>query len=112
MLRHWVEFHYYDFERDPNLLEKLRAFVCSVKTKTMQKWVMSIHRALQKKEEEKPLQNIKLVFDKHAERVEWHIATKKEDYYILTVWLFVYFLAVNVVVSGIICCGGGEPHVW
>ena len=87
MLRHWVEFHYYDFDRDPKLLEKLRTFVCSVKNKSMQKWVMSINRAMAKKEEEKPLQNIKLIFDKESERVEWHIATKKEDYHILTVCL-------------------------
>lgn len=87
MLRHWVEFHYHDFERDSNLLVKLRNFVCSVKTRSMQRWVMSINRALHKKEEEKPLQNIKLVFDKKSEPVEWHIATKKEEYHILTVCL-------------------------
>ncbi len=58
----------------------------------MQKWVTSINRALQKKEEEEkgPQHNIKHVFNKESEPVEWHIATnatKKEDYHILTVSL-------------------------
>ena len=43
-----MEFHYYDFQREPELLVKLKQFVDSVKTKNMQKWVASIHRALQK----------------------------------------------------------------
>lgn len=48
MLRHWVEFHYYDFERDPMLLEKLEQFVGSVRGGNMQKLVTSIHRTLKK----------------------------------------------------------------
>ena len=48
VLRHWVEFHYYDFERDSKLLEKLEQFVGTVKSRNMQKWVTSIHRALKK----------------------------------------------------------------
>lgn len=90
MLRHWVEFHYYDFMRDKKLLDKLRAFVGSVKTKSMQKWVISINRAMQKKAEEDPQQNIKHVFSKEKEPVEWHIATKREDYQILTVCVFLF----------------------
>ena len=43
-----MEFHYYDFERDPQLLEKLKLFVSTVKSKNMQKWLASIHRTLQK----------------------------------------------------------------
>ena len=48
VLRHWVEFHYYDFERDSKLLENLENFVKSVQIRNMQKWVTSIHRALKK----------------------------------------------------------------
>ncbi len=80
-----MEYHYYDFERDQKLLEKLRNFVGSVKTKSMQKWVLSIHRSLAKKEEEKPPSAFKHVFNKQSEPVEWHIAKPKEEYHILTV---------------------------
>ena len=48
VLRHWVEFHYYDFEREPKLLTMLEEFVGSVRSRSMQKWVTSIHRALKK----------------------------------------------------------------
>ena len=48
VLRHWVESHYYDFDRDPELLSRLKEFVGSVTAKNMQKWVVSIHRALKK----------------------------------------------------------------
>ncbi len=48
MLRHWVEFHFYDFERSPELLIRLKKFVKGVKSKKLQKWVSSIHRSLQK----------------------------------------------------------------
>lgn len=48
VLRHWVDSHYYDFERDPDLLENLMDFVSTVKAKNMQKWVTSIHRSLTK----------------------------------------------------------------
>lgn len=48
MLRHWVEFHYYDLERDPMLLEKLEQFMGSARSRNMQKLVMSIHRTLKK----------------------------------------------------------------
>ena len=47
-MRHWVEFHYYDFERDPQLLARLKQFVGSVRSKNMQSWVRSINKALQK----------------------------------------------------------------
>ena len=85
VLRHWVEFHYYDFERHPKLLEKLRSFVDSVKNKAMQKWVVSIQRSLQKKEAEKPASALKHVFNQQSEPVEWHIAKTREEYHILTV---------------------------
>lgn len=83
VLRHWVEVHYYDFERHPELLEKLRTFVGSIKPKSMQKWVLSINRSLQKKDTEKP-SAFKHVFNSRAEPIEWHIAKTKDEYHILT----------------------------
>lgn len=84
VLRHWVEYHYYDFVRHPKLLEKLHNFVASVKTKNMQKWVLSINRALQKKEAEKPSAHKQHIFSSKAEDIEWHIARTKDKYHLLT----------------------------
>ena len=48
VLRHWIDFHYYDFQRDQKLLARLRSFISSVKGKKTQKWMAAISRALDK----------------------------------------------------------------
>jgi son of sevenless-like protein len=48
VLRHWVDFHYYDYQRDQELLTRLHTFITSVKGKKMQKWVAALNRALDK----------------------------------------------------------------
>nr|XP_049706995.1 protein son of sevenless isoform X2 [Helicoverpa armigera] len=49
VLRHWVDQHFYDFEREPALLDKLREFLESVDGKPMKKWVQSVLKTLQRK---------------------------------------------------------------
>lgn len=49
VLRHWVDQHFYDFEREPQLLDKLREFLESVDGKPMKKWVQSVLKTLQRK---------------------------------------------------------------
>lgn len=83
VIRHWVDQHFYDFERDPELLDELREFLESVDGKPMRKWVQSVLKTLQRKSQPAEGEGaVSHVFDRappavlrhvsDPERCDWH----------------------------------------
>uniref|UniRef100_A0A4X2KK22 SOS Ras/Rho guanine nucleotide exchange factor 2 n=1 Tax=Vombatus ursinus TaxID=29139 RepID=A0A4X2KK22_VOMUR len=75
VFRHWVEHHFYDFERDLELLEKLESFISSVKGKTMKKWVESIVKIIKRKKQAQANGiSHNITFESPPPSIEWHIS--------------------------------------
>ncbi|EMP32658.1 Son of sevenless like protein 1 [Chelonia mydas] len=73
--RHWVEHHFYDFERDVDLLHRLEEFIGTVRGKAMKKWVESITKIIYRKKQAQaigPSHNI--TFESSPPAIEWHIS--------------------------------------
>uniref|UniRef100_A0A8C2ZA15 Son of sevenless homolog 1 (Drosophila) n=1 Tax=Cyclopterus lumpus TaxID=8103 RepID=A0A8C2ZA15_CYCLU len=71
--RHWVEHHFYDFERDAFLLRRLEEFIASVRGKAMRKWVESITKIIQRKKQvQVSVPSHSITFQNSPPPIEWH----------------------------------------
>lgn len=74
VIRHWVDNHCYDFERDSQLLTKLNEFLDTVKGKAMRRWVESIKKVIARKTNSDNDIAPEITFEKEPPPTEWHIA--------------------------------------
>lgn len=85
VLRHWVDHHFYDFERNPSLLEKLLGFLETVNGKSMRKWVESVLKIVQrKKEQEEGHKQITFAYGNSPPAIEFHLQVPETDVNLLT----------------------------
>lgn len=85
VLRHWVDHHYYDFERDPQLLVNLQNFLDTVKSKNMRKWVESINKVILRRSEcVEESREFTFSYEKTPPQIEWHLSFTPEKFDLLT----------------------------
>ncbi|XP_051775899.1 LOW QUALITY PROTEIN: son of sevenless homolog 2 [Erpetoichthys calabaricus] len=78
VFRQWVEHHFYDFERDFDLLRKLEEYISSsipFRGKSMRKWVESIKKIInRKKQTQSNGFSHNITFESLPPPIEWHIS--------------------------------------
>lgn len=91
VLRHWIDNHYYDFERDNQLLQKLTDFLDEkvATCRNMRKWCEHLKKVLKRKklENQEATREVVLSFDSSPPPIEWWLARPGdvEDFDLLTV---------------------------
>ncbi|XP_053691808.1 protein son of sevenless [Sabethes cyaneus] len=80
VLRHWVDHHFYDFERDFELLEYLLRFLETVRGKSMRKWVDSVLKIVKRKNEsEDNHRQISYAYGHSPPAIEHHLPLNNEN---------------------------------
>ncbi|XP_060063048.1 son of sevenless homolog 2-like [Ylistrum balloti] len=83
VLRHWVDHHYYDFERDMSLLYKLQEFLAGVKGKAMKKMAESIIKVIHRRFESQSTER-EFTYQKPLPNVEWHLTREPKAFDLMT----------------------------
>ncbi|XP_072843026.2 son of sevenless homolog 2 isoform X2 [Pogona vitticeps] len=85
VFRHWVEHHFYDFERDHELLDRLETFISTVRGKSMKKWVESIAKIIRRKKQAHANGvSHNITFESPPPPIEWHISRQFETFDLMT----------------------------
>ena len=74
VLKHWVDQHFYDFQQDRDLLDKLQDFLARISGKSMKKWVECINKIVDRRaKNELKDKDIIFDFDRSPPRTETHL---------------------------------------
>ena len=121
VLRHWIDHHFYDFERDSQLLMKLIHFLDDkIKYKTMKKWIESIKKIVERKQQQ--LNDVtNLMFNSSPPQIEWWLTREQDKFDWLTLHpielarqltLLEFDLYKAVKPSELVGTSNGESLVW
>lgn len=85
-----MDHHFYDFEKDKDLLDELLNFLNSVREncKSMKKWVNSVLKIVSRRSEPTEQRMIEFSFERSPPPIEWHLRVVEEEWGILTVITF------------------------
>uniref|UniRef100_A0A6B2EH91 Putative ras1 guanine nucleotide exchange factor n=1 Tax=Phlebotomus kandelakii TaxID=1109342 RepID=A0A6B2EH91_9DIPT len=83
VLRHWVDHHFYDFERDGELLDNLLAFLKTVNDKSMRKWVDPFFKIVHRKNEQEE-NHKQITFSHSPPAIEYHLQVPENEFNLLT----------------------------
>ncbi|XP_059162267.1 son of sevenless homolog 2-like [Physella acuta] len=83
VFRHWVDNHFYDFERDPELLVRLNKFLQNIKGKAMRKMADIISKSIQRKLDSSNTER-EFTYQEKKPKIEWHITKKPEEFNLMT----------------------------
>lgn len=85
VLRHWVDQHFYDFQREETLLSTLQKFLSRVvRSKTARKWVETIEKIVNRRLETASVGPEVYTFSTSAPAFEWHLTNNIEKFSLLT----------------------------
>ncbi|XP_047132929.1 son of sevenless homolog 2 isoform X1 [Hydra vulgaris] len=85
VLRHWVDQHFYDFQREETLLITLEKFLSRVvRSKTARKWVESIEKIVNRRLEMVKVDPETYSFNTPPPPIEWHLTQDFDKFTILT----------------------------
>ena len=104
VLRHWIDNHYYDFERDIHLLDTLKKFLDEKvrAKKNMRKWCENIKKILERKSELSSGEpHITHSFEKNPPTIEWWLTKDPEKFDLLTVCPLI--LITNSMITNSFC---------
>ncbi|XP_050407020.1 son of sevenless homolog 1 [Patella vulgata] len=79
VLKHWVDQHFYDFERDDALLTKLERFLSTIKGKAMKKMAESINKVVSRRQESSNTER-EITYQTELPAIEWHLTQKPEEF--------------------------------
>ncbi|ESO85451.1 hypothetical protein LOTGIDRAFT_210797 [Lottia gigantea] len=83
VLKHWVDQHFYDFERDETLLTKLKDFLATVKGKAMKKMAESILKVICRRRESVNAER-EITYQTELPAIEWHLTKIYTEFDLMT----------------------------